>query len=142
MVRPSFATLYMNFAVGLSARSTCSRASVGCVITSVDHRYVYGVGYNGGATGLANECASSEPGNCEHLHAEENAIINNTTQRYVQKFVYATTLPCSMCAKRLINMGGVKKVFYLNDYRLKTALNLFQQAGIEYEHFMPNDLEG
>lgn len=135
--RPAFSTIYMNLAVGLSARSTCSRAAVGCVITSTDHRYVYSVGYNGGAAGLENECESAVPGQCGHLHAEENAIINCSVSRYETKLVYATTLPCKMCAKRLVNLGGVQKVYYLNDYRIRDSIALLEKAGIDVLQFNP-----
>jgi len=114
----------------MSERSTCSRAQVGCVITSSDYRYVYGVGYNGGAVGLSNACESLEPGQCGHLHAEENAIINCTAPRIMEKVVFVTTLPCSMCAKRLINLGGVQSVYYLKDYRKRAALKLLRQAEV------------
>jgi deoxycytidylate deaminase len=42
-----------------------------------------------------------------------------------------THLPCSFCAKRLINLGNVKKVFYGEDYRNRDALTLFEMTGIE-----------
>ncbi len=35
-----------------------------------------------------------------------------------------------MCAKRLINLGGVQKVFYREDYRLHDSLELLEAAGI------------
>jgi deoxycytidylate deaminase len=36
-----------------------------------------------------------------------------------------------MCAKRLINLGGVRRVFYSEDYRKREALALFGEADIE-----------
>lgn len=62
--RPAFADIFMDFAVALSARSTCRRLRVGCVIASLDHRHVYGVGYNGSAAGGPNDCDGDEPGKC------------------------------------------------------------------------------
>ncbi|GAC1475755.1 MAG: hypothetical protein PVSMB8_00810 [Vulcanimicrobiaceae bacterium] len=129
--RPSFADIYMAFALKLSERSTCSRLQVGCAIVSADSRYVYGIGYNGGAAGLENECASLEPGNCLHLHGEENAIINCTAPRSASKVVFVSHLPCVMCAKRLINLGGVARVHYAHDYRIRDSVDLFARAGIE-----------
>lgn len=64
MSRPSFRSIYMRLALMMAERSTCQRLQVGCVITSVDFRYVYGVGYNGNASGLPNTCDRSTPGNC------------------------------------------------------------------------------
>src|SRR5690349_21058948 len=74
--RPSFLEIFMNLAVDLSRRSTCRRLRVGTVISSVDFRSVYALGYNANATGLPNQCDSDEPGHCGCLHSEANAIIN------------------------------------------------------------------
>lgn len=129
--RPSFESLYFRLAKELAARSTCRRLAVGTVITSTDFRKVLAVGYNGNASGLPNDCDCDEPGNCGCLHSEENAVINCDAPRYVEKYVFVTHLPCAMCAKRLINLGGVRKVFYGEEYRSKTSLDVFRQAGIE-----------
>ncbi|MAE60400.1 MAG: cell division protein DedD [Planctomycetaceae bacterium] len=128
--RPSFEDVYIKFAQAIAARSTCNRLQVGTVITSADHRKVFAVGYNGNASGLDNQCDREEPGNCGCLHSEENAVINCDCPRDAQKHVYVTHLPCSMCAKRLINLGGVIKVVYLNDYRKKDAVTILESAGI------------
>jgi dCMP deaminase len=76
------------------------------------------------------------------LHAEENAVINCMAPRGAEKVVFTTNLPCPMCSKRLINMGGVQRVFYHLDYRIKEGLELLEQAGIQYAHlFMTWDPE-
>lgn len=129
--RPSFETIYFRLARELAARSTCKRLKVGTVITSTDFRKVLAIGYNGNAAGLPNECDSDEPGNCGCLHSEENAVINCDSPRYVEKLVFVTHLPCVMCAKRLINLGGVRKVCYGEDYRSRESILLLEQAGIE-----------
>lgn len=132
--RPSFEEIYLRLAASLAQRSTCRRLKVGTVITSVDFRKVLAVGYNGNASGLPNQCDRDEQGNCGCLHSEENAVINCDTPRHLEKFVFVTHLPCSMCAKRLINLGNVKKVFYGLDYRSRTSVDLFAQTGITVEH--------
>jgi dCMP deaminase len=123
----------MNLAVSLSERSTCSRLKVGTVITSTDYRKVLAVGYNGNATGLDNNCDRDEKGNCGCLHSEENAAINCDSPRTWEKFVFVTHLPCVACAKRLINLGGVKKVHYLNSYRLTNSIDLLNKVDIQVE---------
>jgi deoxycytidylate deaminase len=35
-----------------------------------------------------------------------------------------------MCAKRLINLGNVRTVYYAMDYRKRDAIDLFARAGI------------
>lgn len=129
--RPSFQKIYLQLAFALSQRSTCKRLQVGTVITSTDFRKVLAVGYNGNATGLPNTCDREEPGNCGCLHSEENAVINCDSPRHVEKIVFVTHLPCVQCAKRLINLGNVKAIYYANDYRIKDSLALLRSVGIE-----------
>ena len=131
MQRPTFQQIYMQLAEALAQRSTCSRLNVGTVITSTDYRKVLAVGYNGNATGLPNRCDRDESGNCGCLHSEENAVINCDSPRSTEKHVFVTHLPCVQCAKRLINLGGVKKVFYKSAYRISDSLELLASVGIE-----------
>lgn len=128
--RPSFDDVFLAFALKLSERSTCRRLRVGCFITSVDHREVYGFGYNGNATSLHNGCDSDTPGACGCLHAEENACLNSTASPRDPKIVYCTHQPCVACAKRLINLGGVVRVMYVHAYRSAASAEVFAQAGI------------
>ncbi len=141
MARPSFHKVYMDLALGMSQRSTCRRLAVGCAVVSTDFRKVLAIGYNGNASGLANDCDSDEPGKCGCLHAEENACLNCDVPRGTEKIVYATHLPCKMCAKRLVNLGGVKHVIYLNDYRLRESVDIFMSVGIEIGRFIPEHTE-
>jgi dCMP deaminase len=128
--RPSFPSIYLDLAHALSKRATCLRLQVGTVITSTDCRKVLAIGYNGNATGLPNRCDRAEPGNCGCLHSEENAVINCDAPRSTDKIVFVTHLPCVMCAKRLINLGNVRDVYYDLDYRLRDSLQLLEQVGI------------
>jgi dCMP deaminase len=129
-LRPTFEDIYMRLAVTLAERSTCKRLKVGTVITSTDFRKVLAVGYNGNASGLHNGCDRDEVGNCGCLHSEENAVINCDSPRSTEKVVFVTHLPCAMCAKRLINLGNVRRVLYAHDYRSRDSVDLFAQVGI------------
>lgn len=129
--RPSFEEVYMDFAFAIARRSTCSRLQVGTVITTTDFRKVLAVGYNGNASGLPNKCDRTEPGNCGCLHSEENAVINCDSPRNVEKYVFVTHLPCSQCAKRLVNLGNVKRVYYHTEYRLKDSIEILEGCGIK-----------
>lgn len=131
--RPSFEKIYMDLAFMLARRSTCRRLNVGTVITSTDFRRVLAVGYNGNASGLANCCDREEAGNCGCLHSEENAVINCDSPRQTPKVVFVTHLPCAQCAKRLINLGGVVKVFFAEDYRNQDSISLLEQVGISIQ---------
>ena len=129
--RPSFESVYMDFAKAISKRSSCKRLNVGSVVTTTDFRKVLSVGYNGNAAGLPNTCDRDEAGNCGCLHSEENAAINCDSPRSVEKYVFVTHLPCASCAKRLINIGNVKKVFFDEDYRKRDSVELFKIVGIQ-----------
>jgi dCMP deaminase len=120
----------MEFAESVAKRPTCERLQVGTVITTTDFRKVLAIGYNGNATGLENKCDSDTPGNCGCLHSEENAIINCDSPRNIEKYVFITHLPCKMCAKRLLNLGNVKKVYYKNEYRITDSIDILKSLNI------------
>jgi dCMP deaminase len=104
---------------------------VGCVIVSPDFRKVLSLGFNNNASGLPNICDTTTPGACGCIHAEANAAVSCDVPRQTEKIVFCTHLPCANCAKLLINLGGVKRVIYKNDYHTKTSLDLFDTVGIE-----------
>lgn len=131
--RPSFHEIYIQLAWLLAERSTCKRLKVGTVITSTDFRKVLAVGYNGNATGLPNQCDRDEAGNCGCLHSEENAVINCDAPRFVEKIVFVTHLPCVQCAKRLINLGNVREVYYDQEYRIRDSIDVLRSVGIKVE---------
>jgi dCMP deaminase len=135
MNRPSFEEVYLDFAEAISRRSTCQRLQVGTVITTTDYRKVLAIGYNGNATGLPNRCDRDEEGKCGCLHSEENAVINCDSPRATEKFVFVTHLPCVMCAKRIINLGNVRRVVFQHDYRCREAISVFRQATVEVFHW-------
>jgi dCMP deaminase len=130
-LRPSFDQIYMRFASEIAERSECQRLKVGCVITSTDWRSVYSLGYNGGPSGLEHTCNPLNVGECGCLHSESNAVINCHEPRTSPKLIYLTHAPCLMCATGLINLGGVRRVTYRNEYRLRNGLDLLLKAGIE-----------
>lgn len=129
--RISFQEIYMKLAFDLAKRSTCTRMNVGAVIVSEDFSRVFGIGYNGNAAGLRNSCDSDEPGNCGCLHAEDNALLKTNGGSEVYKIAFVTHQPCSYCAKRMVNKGGIKKVYYSEPYRLKDGIRILESAGIE-----------
>lgn len=133
--RPSFESVFMGLAHALSKRSTCARLQVGCVIVSTDWRQVFGLGYNGGAAGQENDCASLEPNQCGHLHAELNAIINSHAPHGARRFVLSTHLPCPMCCKCIVNLRTVERVYFHRGYRVADGALTLQRAGIELLEF-------
>jgi dCMP deaminase len=127
--RPSFDSIYMRFALELSERSTCDRLKVGCVVVSEDNSRVLAIGYNGGARGVFNECLSTEPGKCGHLHAEQNCLIKLDYNEPCKKRMYVTTLPCHACAVAIIN-ARIDEVVYGQEYRSADGMALLERAGV------------
>jgi dCMP deaminase len=129
--RHQFPEIYMRFACDLARRSTCKRLQVGCVIVADDFSSVYGIGYNGNARGFPNTCDSEEPGNCGCLHAEDNALLKTNVGPEISKTVFVSHQPCLYCAKRIINKGGVKRVYYREPYRNNAGVEALTVSGIE-----------
>lgn len=70
----------------------------------------------------------------EVLHAESNAIMKvaKSTMSCEDADLYTTTCPCFDCAK-LIIQSGIKKVYYTEDYRDMSGVELLKRAEIEVE---------
>jgi len=132
----SWEKIYFKLAFDLASRSNCSRRKVGCVITNIENSHLLGLGYNGGEAGGLNECARpNESGNCGCLHAEDNALLKVGPLHEIPKIAYVTHMPCEYCAKRFVNKGGFKKIYYAQDYRLTTGIDLLKDRGIEVIKF-------
>ena len=68
----------------------------------------------------------------EVLHAESNAIMKvaKSTMSCEDAELYTTTCPCFGCAK-LIIQAGIKRVYYTEEYRDMSGVDLLETAGIE-----------
>jgi dCMP deaminase len=122
--------VFMHWAEDLASMSKDPKMKVGCVVTSVDRRHIFAIGYNGGAIGDDNKRESMETGASGYICAECNAFIKNTQPSYVKKIVYVTHKPCSKCAKIIVNDQGVVEVYYRNYYKSKSS-SIFRKAGIK-----------
>lgn len=81
-----------------------------------------------------NGCCTKKNGKTrsEVLHAESNAIMKvaKSTMSCLGAELYTTTCPCFGCAK-LIIQAGISKVYYTEDYRDMSGVELLESAGIE-----------
>lgn len=109
--------MYLDYANRASLRSKSERLKVGaCVVT--EHGGTY-TGYNGTLPGFSNCCENDN--NETHdgvVHAEANAL-DKMQKDGVSSFnsiVFQTHSPCEKCLVRMINVG-VKRVFFINEYR-------------------------
>jgi dCMP deaminase len=142
--RPSWDEYFMRIAQEVARRSTCLRRSVGAVVV-LDKR-ILATGYNGAPSGLPH-CSETgclrEQLNvprgerhelCRGLHAEMNALLQGARHgvRMERGTLYSTHVPCSLCAKMVINTGIVRVVAAV-DYPDPFAREMLVQAGIELE---------
>jgi dCMP deaminase len=138
----------MDIAVLVARRSTCLRRSVGAVI--VKDKRVLSTGYNGAPSGIAHceetgclrqrlDVPSGERHElCRGIHAEQNAIIqaayHGASIRGAD--LYCTNLPCSICAKMIIN-AGVQRIFYRSGYGDAMSTDMLKEAGVALVHLPP-----
>lgn len=143
MKRPAWTEYFSKFAEEAATRSTCLRRQVGAVI--VRDNMILSTAYNGAPSGLKH---CSETGClrdklnipsgqnhelCRGIHAEQNAIIQAAKNGISVNGadLYCTNKPCIICTKMIIN-AGIKKVYYINDYKDKLVDELIEGADIEF----------
>ena len=140
--RPSWDTYFMDIACLVAKRSTCIRRGVGAIL--VKNRQILASGYNGAPTRVAH-CAETgclrEKLNvpsgerhelCRGIHAEQNAIIQAALHGVSIKgaILYCTNLPCSICAKMIIN-AGITQIIYLSGYADTMSEEMLAEAGVD-----------
>ena len=125
--------MYMNLAVEISKMSYAQRNKVGCIIVK-DHN-ILSYGFNGMPTGLSNDCEEFNAGDLitkkEVLHSELNAISKAAKQGFSTKdaSLYVTLCPCLQCSL-LIIQSGIKIVYYKEEYRDLSGINLLKSVNI------------
>jgi dCMP deaminase len=149
-LRPSWDAYFMDIASLVARRSTCLRRAVGAVI--VKDKRILSTGYNGAPSGIAH-CAQTGclreqlkvPSGerhelCRGIHAEQNAIIQAAYHGVSIRgaTLYCTNLPCSICAKMIIN-AGIKTIVYLSGYADGMSEEMLHQAGITVRPLTPAD---
>ena len=123
--------LYMRMARIWAENSYCERRKVGALL--VKNQMIISDGYNGTPSGFENHCEDENNVSKPYvLHAEANAITkvarsNNSSDGAT---LYVTASPCIECAK-LIIQAGIKRVVYVEKYRLMEGVELIERAGIE-----------
>lgn len=140
--RPSWENYFMGITVLVAKRSTCLRRSVGAVI--VKDKRILTTGYNGAPSGIRHclevgclreqlNVASGERHElCRGIHAEQNAIIQAAFHgvSIEDSTLFCTNLPCSICAKMIIN-AGIKKIYYQSGYADAISEDMLQEASVE-----------
>jgi dCMP deaminase len=128
--------LYISMALLMAKRATCQRLSVGCVITSKEHRII-ATGYNGPLPSN-NHCTTCDVNqSCNQaVHAEANAIAFAAKEGISLKgsILYLTHSPCETCAK-LIIQSGISKVVYDKLFRTTEGLGILEENQIEVRQY-------
>ena len=144
MNRPDIDEYFLKVASVVAERSTCRRHHVGAV--AVRDKHILSTGYNGAPSGLKDclelGCLRDELGIpsgerheiCRGIHAEQNVIVQASLHGVSLEgsTVYATHTPCNLCAKMLTN-AKIKRYVSFGEYNDKAFLELFQEAGIEFD---------
>ena len=67
----------------------------------------------------------------EVIHAEMNAIlkVSASTNSTKDSTIFITHAPCVPCAKH-IHAAGIKEVYYVNDYRDMSGVDLLKELGV------------
>jgi len=144
--RPSWHHYFMDITERVASRSTCLRRAVGAVV--VKDKRILTTGYNGAPsnirhcreTGCLRERLNVASGErhelCRGIHAEQNAIIQAAYHGVSIKdsTLYCTNLPCSICAKMIIN-AGIRKIIYLSGYADALSEAMLTEARVEIIQF-------
>ena len=144
--RPSWENYFMGIAALVARRSTCTRRAVGAII--VKDKRILSTGYNGAPSGIRHcidtgclreqmNVASGERHElCRGIHAEQNAIIQAAFHgvSIKESTLFCTNLPCSICAKMIIN-AGIKIIYYESGYADSMSEEMLREAKVKVIKF-------
>ncbi|HEX9907688.1 MAG TPA: cytidine/deoxycytidylate deaminase family protein [Thermoplasmata archaeon] len=139
---------FMNIAIEVSRRSTCTRRQIGAIVVS-DVGEIKSSGYNGNPRGLPHcddiGCIRDQLGipsgtrleTCTAVHAEQNALIQAGTNSRGST-LYSTIVPCPICARIILN-AQIERVVYIDDYSDLAGLELLKQGGVKLTRLNKKD---
>lgn len=115
------------FVKDLATLSKCEDRGVAAIITNADGTQIYSMGINGGPKGGPQcLCNMGEKYTC--IHAEANALAKCTSEDQ-DKVMICSLSPCVTCASLMAN-SGIRRVFYLEDYKDNKGAALLTSLGI------------
>lgn len=121
--------VFAEFVRSLATLSKCEERKVAAIITDKELTQIYSIGLNGGPKGLV-DCMCKIDGKYGCVHAEINALIKCRNDS-VGKVMFVTLSPCKQCAAAIINApGGFSTVYYLQQWKDTTGIELLKKAGI------------
>ncbi|MBW2406830.1 MAG: cytidine/deoxycytidylate deaminase family protein [Deltaproteobacteria bacterium] len=140
--RPSWEAYFMDITFLVARRSTCLRRAVGAIV--VKDKRILSTGYNGAPAGIKhcletgclreklNIASGQNHELCRGIHAEQNAIIQAAYHGVSIKgaALFCTNLPCSICAKMIIN-AGIIRICYASGYADSMSQEMLKEAGVD-----------
>lgn len=140
--RPDIDQYYLDIADKISARSTCIRRNVGCVIADKSG-YCISTGYNSVPSSMEHCINKPCPGafyrsgegldQCCALHAEDVAIMKCHDIQKIHT-VYVTTSPCIYCTRKLMNTSAKRIVFRDLYPKSEDSKKLWESVNREWIH--------
>ena len=124
---------YAGIALLASARSPCKRLRVGCIL--VKDKRVISCGYNGFLPNCMHKSIVRDDHEQAISHAESNCVANAARNGVatIDSIAYITHHPCVNCYKLLVS-AGVKKIYYINDYKNdEIVATLVENSGVGVE---------
>jgi len=160
--RTMWRSYFMDVVEIVASRSTCLRRHAGAILVDSEEKRIITTGYNGpprglrhcDLTGCIRELREIEPGRqqelCRGLHAEQNAIIQAAMYGVsIRKtMLYTSFLPCSFCAKMLIN-AGISRIAFKDYYpeppttvpALADPIEMFKETGVDIFRVVGDEVE-
>lgn len=134
-MRISRELMWMEMAHVVARRSTCFRLNVGAIIVTSNR--ILSMGYNGQEPGAEHCMEMCEPGQCNTIHAEANAIEHARGSNRARPWhIYCTDSPCMDCAI-LIHRAGIAHVYYRTPYRDLAPLGYIAARGVQVSRITP-----
>lgn len=126
-------SIYIQMAHLNATQSKAERKKVGAVL--VTESGILLPGYNGTPRGMNNSCEYVTPEGLvtkqSVIHAELNCILKAAREgvSVVNSTLYVTLAPCEACAAMIVQ-AGIKEVYYSEEYRSTSGIDLLKEAGI------------
>jgi dCMP deaminase len=136
-MKDNLKNLYKDIMYSVANMSKCNRKKVGALIISPDEENILAYGWNGRprkSTGC--DCCEDSNNNTlsDVIHAEMNCIAKLARTGASAKgcSIFVTLSPCMTCSL-LISQSGIKKVYYVEEYRITDGLDVLLANGVEVE---------
>jgi dCMP deaminase len=128
---------FSDILLNISTLSNASTKKVACMAIHKRFTKIASFGYNGSYMGAPiNPITNTEeesliPGESGFIHAEVNMIAKFREYDPENYIILLTLSPCKMCTKILVN-SGFRHVYWVEEYREKDHLSIFDECGITY----------